>query len=139
MSPRRKKSAAEQRQLTDLEQAVMQALWKTGEATSAEVIELFRREQGDLAETTIRTVLTNLREKGYVAVRRASGRHFLFRAKISQESVARSVLSQYVQKLTHGSPKQAMAYLIQDSDISNEELDEIRALLEARQKERGKQ
>jgi len=136
MSPRRKRSPEEQRELTPLEEDVMRGLWQCGECTSAEIIEVFRREHRDLAETTIRTVLSNLREKGYVTVTRASGRHFLYRAEVSRDSVARAALRDYVKRLTDGSPSQAIAYLIEDSNISEQELEELRGLLEARRKGR---
>ena len=52
-------------ELSGLELEVMNLVWKLGECTSADVIEAYN-EVRPLADTTIRTVLTNIRRKGYL-------------------------------------------------------------------------
>ena len=53
--------------LSALELAVMSVIWELGECGSREVIDAYNaRAARELADTTIRTIVANLRRKGYV-------------------------------------------------------------------------
>ena len=60
-------------ELSRLELAVMGVVWELGDCSSAEVIAAFTKRRR-LAVTTIRTVLANLRKKGYLELRSPTDR-----------------------------------------------------------------
>ena len=63
----RKKMTTPQSDLSSLELAVMSVIWNLGECASREVIDAYNARAGRrLADTTIRTVMANLRRKGYL-------------------------------------------------------------------------
>lgn len=113
----------------------MSVVWDLGECSSAEVIAAFVRKR-KLANTTIRTVLTNLRTKGYVETVPSTERGFRFRPAVSRERVVRRTLTELVDGLLGGAPGQAIAYLIRDSEVDEEELTEIQRLLDERRRQR---
>ena len=119
--------------LTALELEVMEVVWDLGDCTSAQVTEQFTRKR-PLAPTTIRSVLSKLRSKGYVKPIPAVGRGFLMRSTVARETVARGSLKALVSSLFQNSPRQAIAYLLDDANITDGDLAEIRRKLEARQK-----
>lgn len=125
-------------ELSRLEQEVMRVVWQLGECSSADVIEVYTRERA-LAKTTIRTVLANLRKKGYLELAPSIERGHRLRPAVAREQVARRSLRSLVTNLFNGSPRHAIAYLLNESDIAAADLEEIRRMIERRTKERGRQ
>ena len=119
--------------LSRLELEVMNVVWELGDCTSAQVIAAFTRQRA-LAPTTIRTVLTKLREKGYVKPIPSLARGFTFRATVRRETVARRSLNEVVAALFQDSPRHAIAYLLDEGKITGRELDELRRMLDARKR-----
>ena len=118
--------------LSKLELEVMDVIWDLGDCSSAEVIAAFSAEKRSLAPTTIRTVLANLRKKGYVKTLPTKERGFRMRPTVERDEVARSTLSGLVAHLFGGSPGQAILHLLEDKDIDEEELSRIRDLVESK-------
>ena len=119
--------------LSPLEASVMGVVWELGDCTSAEVIERFA-EIRPLAPTTVRTVLTKLREKGYVKQIPSMNRGYKFRAAVSREPVARTLLGEWTSSLFRGAPQRAIACLLDSDDIDEADLDEIRRMIDERKR-----
>ena len=120
-------------ELSRLEMAVMNVVWRLRECSSSDVIREYRKER-PLAETTIRTVLTNLRKKGFVELVPTVERGFRFRAKVSRESVAGKTFRWVISRLFEGSPRQAIQYLLQEEKLSDADIKELRKLIDAHQR-----
>ncbi len=120
--------------LSRLELDVMDVVWSLGDCTSAQVTAEFTKKRR-LAPTTIRTVLSKLRTKGYIKPVPTIGRGFLLRPTVARENVARRTLRGFVASLCEGSPLQAVAYLLENAEIDKGELDEIRRLIEEKKKD----
>lgn len=114
--------------LGDLQHAIMAVLWARDEATTADVHEALREERG-LAFTTIATMLRKMEEKGVVS-HRVDGRQFVYRPRVSQDQVRRSMVGELVSRLFGGDPKALVAHLVSENEIEPEELDELRRRLE---------
>jgi len=70
--------------LGELELEVMQLVWDKGEVTAEQVRETLPRHP---RESTVRTVLRRLEDKGYVT-HRVEGRTFIFQAAEARQDVA---------------------------------------------------
>src|SRR5580698_1255655 len=123
-------------EMSRLEMAVMTVVWKLGDCSSAEVIAEFTKRRR-LAETTIRTVLANLRKKGYLEPIPTIERGFRLRARVTRDAVAGRTLRGLVANLFGGSPRQAIAHLLQDERLDDAELKEIRRLLDEKRGGKG--
>ena len=121
-------------ELSALEQDVMRVCWQLKEFSSAEVIEEFCKSRR-LADTTIRTVLSKLRDKGYLELVPTTDRRYRMRPTVDRESVAGRLLKQMVSGLFGGSPQEAILCLLQDEGLRLEELDEIRGQIETRREQ----
>jgi BlaI family transcriptional regulator, penicillinase repressor len=137
MMARRAGEKAELPELSRLELAIMDVVWKLGDCSSAEVIAEFTKRRR-LAETTIRTVLANLRKKGYLEPIPTIERGFRLRARVTRDAVAGRTLRGLVANLFGGSPRQAIAHLLQDERLDDAELKEIRRLLDEKRGGKGK-
>jgi predicted transcriptional regulator len=125
--------------LGPLELTLMQVIWERGSATAAEVGKALRKER-PLADTTIHTVLANLREKGYLEPIPTVERALRFAPRVPREQVARRSLRQLLDEFFGGSPRRLMAHLIQQERVDETELAEIRKLFRSAGKkgEKGK-
>lgn len=118
-------------ELSALEQEMMRVCWQLREFTSAEVIEEFCKLR-PLADTTIRTVLSKLREKGYLELVPTTDRRYRMRPAVDRQSVAGRRLKQLVSVLFGDSAHEAILYLLKDENLKLEELEEIHSQIEER-------
>jgi len=122
-------AAKQSPELSPLELEVMNVIWELGECTSADVINDFTKKR-KLANTTIRTVLANIRKKGYLQVVPSVEPRVRFRPRVSKRTVARRNVRQLLRNMFGDSPREAIEFLLEEEDIDRAELDEIRRLLD---------
>lgn len=115
-------------QFTNRELDVMAVLWDLGSATVADVQE---RLGDDLAYTTVLTVLRTLEEKGHVG-HTQEGRAYRYHPLVERERAGASALRRLVGKLFAGSPELLLTQLVSDRELSEEELQRLRRLLDQR-------
>ena len=125
---REKGSRVELPEMSRLELEVMAVVWELRECSSAEVIAAYATRRA-LAPTTIRTVLANLRRKGYVEPVASLDRGFRLRPLVTRDAVARRTIPTLLAHLFGGSPRHAIAWLLRSETIDDAEMAEIRDLL----------
>ena len=114
--------------LSDLQLAVMRVLWDKGEASASDVQRALHRSRG-LAITTVSTLLTRLERRGLLS-HRVDGRTFVYRAKISERDVRRSMLSSLVDGLFRGDASAVVSQLLAARDVTEGDIDRIQELVE---------
>lgn len=118
--------------LSDLQLAIMRALWQKPNSTTTEVVEAVRASR-PLAHTTIATLLTRLEKRGLVEVKR-DGRQLCYRALLSESQVKKSMVSDLVSSLFMGNPSALLSHLVKEQEIDETELEAIRSMLEKKNK-----
>jgi predicted transcriptional regulator len=118
--------------LGELEQAVMQLIW-TGRPKTAEVVreQLPRR----LKESTVRTVLRRLEEKGYVT-HTVDGRTYVFQAAEARGRVAAKAVRGIVDRFCNGSVEEVLVGMIDAKMFDRRQLDMLREKIEKAKKKR---
>jgi BlaI family penicillinase repressor len=91
-------------ELGDLEREVMQLLWANGPMASEAVRERLPRS---LKESTVRTVLRRLEDKGFV-VHSVEGRTYVFEASEARRNVAARAVRRIVDWLCNGSVEEVL-------------------------------
>jgi predicted transcriptional regulator len=124
----------EQPSLGDQELEVLRYVSEHAPVSVGEVAERFGAPRG-LARTTILTVMERLRKKGYLA-RTKGGRPFRYSARAPQAQVLQGLVREFVEKTLGGSLSPFVAYLAEAKDLSPEELEELRRLVETLQPKR---
>ena len=122
-------------ELTDLQLSLMRVIWSRGEASVSDVHEAVEPERG-LALTTVATILTRLEKAGLVS-RRPAGRHYLYRALVSEEEVRRSMVSGLAERLFQGDVTALVSHLLDEGDIAPGDLDRVRRLIDQKQRKEG--
>jgi BlaI family transcriptional regulator, penicillinase repressor len=107
--------------LGDRELDVMAVLWEIGSGTVAEVRE---RLSDAVAYTTVLTIMRNLEAKRFVT-REEEGRAHRYYPRVQQKTAQRNALSRLVSELFQGSPHALLAHLVDNHDVSAEELQHL--------------
>ena len=125
--------------LTDAQRQIMEIVWERGEVTVSEVRDALV-EKRDLARNTVQTMIVRLEEKGWLK-HREQGRTFVYSAKRPRTVSLGAKVSQMVDRLFAGSPEELVTALLDYRDISPEEIERIRAMIdkaETKQKRNSK-
>jgi BlaI family penicillinase repressor len=94
--------------LTDREAEIMERLWELGTATAEQIRMKLPDEPHD---STVRTILRILEEKGFVSHERA-GRSFIYQPLIQREKVQRKTLVDVIRQFFSGSPHDLVLRLL---------------------------
>ncbi len=117
--------------LGERELDVMAVLWELGSGTVTEVLEHLGVA---LAYTTVLTMLRNLEAKQYVT-RKEEGRAHRYFPRVAQQAAQQNALSRLVTSFFGGSPEALIARLVEQRDVSPDEL--ARLARELNRKSRG--
>ncbi len=101
--------------LGELERAVMLLIWRQGDMTAEAVREMLDRK---LKESTIRTVLRRLEDKGFVS-HEIIGRTFIYRAAETRQRVAAKAVQRVIDWFCNGSIEDVLVGMV-DTDMLNE-------------------
>ena len=115
---RRKKTST----LTNAEHRIMEVIWAKGSATVADVVEALN---GKDAYTTILTLMTILKGKGYLSSRK-EGRAFVFVPKVDRDTAARKAVHQLLSKFFAGSASELVLSFLREEELTPQELDAIK-------------
>lgn len=115
------------------ERQIMDVIWRRGECTAAEVME----ELPDAPSySTVRTLLGVLERKGHLGhVRR--GYHYVYSPTMAKERASASMLKHLMNTFFEGSPTNVVSAVldISDSDLSDDEYQQILQMVEEARKE----
>jgi predicted transcriptional regulator len=115
--------------LTEAELRLMDIVWDNGAVTVGEVAAALPSVPG-LAYNTILTTLRILEQKGYVRhTKPRDGRAFVYRAVVGRKQASRNALRHLVRGFFANSPELLVLNLLDDGDLSQRELQNIRNLL----------
>ena len=120
-------------ELGDLEREVMQLVWANGPVTAETVREQLSRP---LKESTVRTVLRRLEEKGYTT-HTVDGRTYVYQAAEERGRVAAKAVQRIVDWFCNGSVEEVLVGMVDRAMLDQKQL---RALADqvARAKAKGR-
>ena len=104
--------------LGELEREVMQLVWAHAPATAEQVRERLTRP---LKESTVRTVLRRLEEKGYVT-HTVEGRTFLFNPAEKRSAVAAKAVKRIMDWFCNGSLEEVLVGMVDEETIGAKQL-----------------
>lgn len=121
--------------LGETELEVLNIVWDRGEATVSDVRKQIL-EYRKVAHTTIMTVMKNLADKGYLSFKKR-GNSYVYSAKKPAYEVRRSILRDLVSKVFSDSPRTLVRALVEDENLTPDELEEIKSIIRSMDREEG--
>ncbi len=121
--------------LTELESAVMGAVWAAGPSSVESVHQVVSKNR-KLKEATIRTLLRRLEQKGYLR-HAVEGRAFIYREVEPARSLAARAVRQIIDRLCRGSVEELVSGMVDANVLSKDELNRLAEFVR-RRREGGK-
>jgi predicted transcriptional regulator len=118
-------------QLSRRERQIMDVIYARGQATAAEVTAALPDPP---SYSAVRALLRILEQKGHLR-HQEDGPRYVFLPTVSRDRARRSALRNLVRTFFDGSPAQAAAALIDQADLTDDEMDRLAALIDKARKE----
>ena len=117
-------------ELGELERSILSIVWRKAKINAEQVREELGRP---LKDSTIRTVLRRLEEKGYLT-HSVESRTFLYRPAASREAVAGRAVQRIVDWLCEGSVETLLAGMVDSAVLDRKELQRLAERIAASKK-----
>jgi predicted transcriptional regulator len=127
-----KKPAKLEKPLTEVELELMNIVWSLGECTVKDVQNALPKER-DLAYTSVATFMKILEQKGALKSTKEERAH-IYRPIVSQAAYQNMSLDHIQENVFGGDPSSMVMRLIDNVQLSREEIEAIRSLLNQRLK-----
>lgn len=109
--------------LTDLESAVMRVVWDAGPC-AVEAVHLVVSRKRNLKETTVRTLLRRLEQKGYLT-HESDGRAYIYRAVEPARNLAARAVRQIIDRFCQGSVEELVSGMVEAKVLSETEINRL--------------
>lgn len=121
--------------VTAAELKILKIIWAVGQGTVRDVKDALSADAGEKpAYTTVMTLMNQLAAKGVLNVDRTR-QPFIYSAAVRRDQVIGQRIKQFVQQVFDGQAGELVLRLVEEMDISAEDLKRIEAKIESREKE----
>ncbi len=127
MTSRTRSAAAVRPPLTELENEVMQVVWEAGPCPVEAVHEVVSRKR-KLKETSVRTILRRLEQKGYLR-HEEKGRAYVYQAAETSRSLAARAVRQIIDRLCKGSVEELVSGMVEAKVLSRQEMERLESFV----------
>ena len=114
--------------LGEVEQLVMDYIWAHGPSSSETCREALASSR-PMKDSTIRTVLRRLEEKGYLT-HEIQGRTFIYRAADARQSVAVRAVKSIIDRFCGGSAEELVLGMVDNAVLSRKQLERLTRRIE---------
>ena len=115
--------------ISEAEWDVMKVVWDQEPVAASDVADRLAAER-QWHPQTVKTMLTRLVGKGALAYK-AEGKRYLYRSRISRDACVRSESRSFLSRVFDGSVTPAVVHLLTHSKLSDDELKQLRRILDA--------
>lgn len=123
--------------LSPLEQTILDIVWRMKTARADDVREALL-PQRELTDSTVRTLLRRIEEKGYLE-HTVEGRTFIYRSPVKPSEMANQAVQQVVDRFCQGSLSSLLIGMADDRMITADELRTLAAEIERAEKKSQRQ
>ena len=120
---------------TPAELEVLQIIWEHGPCTVREVMNLLSPKR-PRAYTSVMSLMSVMADKGMLR-QKAEGKAFIYSAKVSRNKTQSRMLGDLLNRAFDGSASALVAHLLRETELSIEEMDEIRQAIAEFGKKKG--
>lgn len=113
--------------LTEVELEFMSLLWELGDSNVRDILSNMQEDR-NLAYTSAATIMRILEQKGFISSQKA-GKTLIYSAILSKSEYQSRLLKDVSAKLFDNTPAALVATLVNDDHLTQDALEELRALL----------
>lgn len=120
--------------ISEAEWRVMKLLWDKSPRTANEIVDTLEGTVHWNAQT-IRTLINRLVQKGAIDFDK-DGRAYLYYPQVHEKDVQRAETKSFVSRVFNGAMQPMIASFLEDTDLSDDEIDELERLLKKKKSKR---
>lgn len=113
------------KKISDAELEILEVLWEAGEALNANEIRLRLNVKKDWERTTVLTLIRRLLDKGVIAQEKREVYYYM--PCVERSDYVKEETKSFLNKFFKGNARNLAAALIEDEDLSREDIEELRA------------
>lgn len=113
--------------ISDAEWQVMNVIWDGQPLTAQEIVAALEND-ADWAAATIKTMLHRLVKKDVLTYQKQANR-YVYRARMKRANCVRKASRSFMERVFDGEPALLLAHFLKNSNLSAEEVTELRSLL----------
>jgi BlaI family penicillinase repressor len=129
--------ARQEYHLTEAEWAIMEAVWEHEPAAAPTIREVLQ-DRKEWSYSTVKTFMDRMARKGLLTTERIRNL-ILYRAAIARRDAQRGELTRAVARAFSGAFTPMMQFLLDEHSLSDKELTDLEAMIQARKSERKTQ
>lgn len=118
--------------ISDTEWEVMKVVWANGPCSAGQIIEALTRHDPTWHPKTVKAFLNRLVRKGALGFRK-EGRAYLYRPLAKEEDCVAAASDSFLERVFGGSLKPMLAHFVEQRKLSDEEIRELKRLLNNRE------
>ena len=120
---------------TPAELEVLRVIWESGPCTVRDALTMLNKQR-PRAYTSVMSLMNVMTKKGLLS-QKARGRAFVYSARLSQEKTRSSMLKDLLMRGFDGSASVLVSHLLEQSEPTADELDEIRRTIAEFSRQKG--
>ena len=120
--------------LGELQKPIMEIVWGMGEATARQVQEQLSQKR-PLAYTSVLSIMQRLEKAGWLR-HRTDQRTYVYQPAFSRDQESHRSLRHFIERVFHGNSQLVIQHLIEQGDLSEEDLLALQKLINRKRKER---
>jgi BlaI family transcriptional regulator, penicillinase repressor len=121
-------------ELSDFELEVMQLFWQTPHSTAPAIHQLIE-QQRTVSYSTVKTIIDRLEKKGAIKRDDQKGRLIFYSPLIEKNQFRKPVIKDFIQRVFLGKSKPLVAHILQEEDLSLDDISYLEDLIKARKEE----
>ena len=111
--------------ISDAELEILEVLWTAGEALNANEIRARLNEKKDWERTTVLTLIRRLLDKGVITQQKQEV--YYYSPLVERSAYVKEETKSFLNKFFKGNAKNLAAALIEDENLSRDDIEELRA------------
>ena len=121
--------------ISDAEWQVMEVVWAESQPVTANEIVARLESSTAWKDKTIKTMLNRLVKKGALGYE-AEGKRYLYKPKVARDECVRVQSRSFLSRVFGGAAGAALVHFVEEHDLTQAEIEQLRRVLQARRKER---
>ena len=114
----------------------MKVVWRLESASVRQVYEVMLKRRR-IAYTTVMTMMNILETKGFLK-KRQEDRAYIYSPTQPQKQVIGSLVRDFVNRVFNGSAEPLLLHLVEDQQVTEKELEEVRKMIRASREEKSR-
>lgn len=120
--------------LSNLELDVMRLIWRDKEVIVPDLHRELERDRG-LSYSTVKTIVDRLEEKGAIGRIRTYGRTILYGPLVAEGALAKPMIKDMLRRLFGGEARPMISHLLDEAELSSEDLKHLEKLIAQKRKD----